>query len=389
MSAVESDRFAAPSTGAPRVLLPPEVHAMLIAYVERQRAASAARETSPLAALLGRRDRRSRYVPATKRYQRENGDPTALLERHLRGELLLGPHHGGTDTVRALSWDVDGKSDAHKGGGDARIAVAEIQAAARSHGLHPLLIASSKSGAGYHPYALLKDAVPTEAAHALAVAIARDASQPVDKSYPSTAGDGLVLALPLCGLNATQRPAFVAEGGSRFVHPVSLVPYDDEAQLEILADWPRSPASLVPPVVTTPRVATVVRPVARSRRSLPTYRSDIDVLAEQCEFVRHCADNVTALSYDEWLSLATVLNVFAGGAELFDAISASDPQRYEGARRTRRKFETIRGLPRHCVNTGYQCSKLAECSAIGVRSPAGLPSKLAKARASARRKESK
>jgi hypothetical protein len=209
----------------------------------------------------------------------------------------------------------------------------------------------------------------------------RVARAEVDKVFPSLSGDGLVLALPWCGILGAH-PLWIGRGGSRICHPQSLLPYDSKAQLSALMGWPRSEAGTVIRAADAVESSASAAPMpAPSRRPLPIYRCELDVLAENCAFVQHCADEPASISYEEWFSLATVLRPFAGGPALFDRISAADPKRYRAAD-VRRKLASIRGAPRHCDNLGWTCPKRASCQSLGVNSPAGLPFKLPGARRS-------
>lgn len=105
------------------------------------------------------------------------------------------------------------------------------------------------------------------------------------------------------------------------------------------------------------------------RSSLPILRCELDVLAEECAFVQHCADDAPTISYDEWFSLATIRRAFPGGEALFDRISAADLERYRESD-VRQKLASIRGAPRHCDNLRWTCPRRAQCQAIGVNSSA-------------------
>jgi hypothetical protein len=334
-----------------------------------------------LAHLLGRRDRRATFNGTV--WRRESGDPLELFRPHLAGDVLLGSHHGGTTDVSVVAWDIDGVSHDRSGerSSDAKAAVAGLLEELRELGLAPPLVASSKSGSGFHVYVLLAEPIPLEPAHRLAIGIRFRVARPeVDKAFPSRSGDGLVLALPWCGLLGAH-PLWIGRGGSRICHPHSLLPYDSKAQLPALTGWPRSDAGAAIQAANALSLPSrSVEPAAPSpRRPLPIHRCELDVLAEDCAFVQHCADDVATISYEEWFSLATVLRVFSGGPALFDRISAADPARYRAAD-VRQKLASIRGAPRHCDNLGWTCPKRSQCQAIGVSSPAGLPFKLAAAR---------
>jgi len=340
------------------------------------RAASFDAHAAAVVALLGRRDRRATFEGTA--WKRVPGDPVDLLEAHLSGEVLVGTHHGGEPAVSLVAWDIDGASHDRDGQGcrDAKTAVDRLLDALRAVGLAPPLVATSKSGTGFHVYILFSDAIPTDVAHRLAIGMrSRVARAEVDKAFPSLSGDGLVLALPWCGLLGAH-PLWIGRGGSRICHPQSLLPYDSKAQLSALMGWPRSEASTViraALAVESPTGATATP--APSRRPLPIYRCELDVLAEECAFVQHCAERTASISYEEWFSLATVLRPFAGGPALFDRISAADPKRYRTAD-VQRKLASIRGAPRHCDNLGWRCPKRPYCQSLGVNSPAGLPFKL-------------
>jgi hypothetical protein len=338
-----------------------------------------------LEGLFDRRDRRAIFDGAA--WKREPGDPFAIMESHLAGEVLVGAHHGGEAHVSLVAWDIDGISHDHgnQRSSDAKAAVVRLVDALRELGFAPPLIATSKSGTGFHVYVLLVEPIPTASAHRLALGIrARVARHEVDKAFPSLSGDGLVLGLPWCGLVGVH-PLWLGRGGSRICHPHSLLPYDSKAQLSALTGWPRSEAQTALNAARDVGEPDAAGRVASQppRRPLPIYRCELDVLAEECAFVQHCADDATRISYEEWFSLATVLRPFAGGPALFDRISAADPARYRETD-VRRKLESIRGAPRHCDHLGWTCPKRPQCRALGVNSPAGLPFKLPNGRKGSR-----
>jgi hypothetical protein len=245
------------------------------------------------------------------------------------------------------------------------------------------LIVTSKSSEGFHAYVLFAEPLDTADANRLARALKDRTCRPeIDRVYPSGPwGDGLVLGLPGCGMKGTH-PLWLGAGGARLCASVTLEPLSPGGHAGTLESWPRCAVDVFARAVS--RLDTrLARPIGEVRpqwhRPLPVYRSELDVLAENCDFVRWCADFPDAMTYEQWFSLATILAVFPGGAQLFDAISASDSKRYR-SREIERKLSSIRGAPRHCVNVGWHCPKLAECGAIGVRSPAGLPYKLKRVR---------
>jgi hypothetical protein len=194
---------------------------------------------SALARLLGRLDRRSLYS-GPKDWRRENGDPTDLLEAHLRGDIFLGTHHGGEPTTRVLAVDVDGRT--HHPEYRAESALYSLLAEMKKLQLGPALIATSRSGSGFHVYLFLAEAMSTTLCSSLMRELeARVARDEIDKVYPSSAaGDGLVLALPGCGLLGKPHHAVTPHGG-RFVDERTLAPF--EVQLGTLALWPAVPAA--------------------------------------------------------------------------------------------------------------------------------------------------
>ncbi|MCC6525112.1 MAG: hypothetical protein IT373_20825 [Polyangiaceae bacterium] len=349
-----------------------------------------------LVPLLGRRDRRAVF---TGRWRREPGDPAELLSAHLRGELVLGALHGGEPTTRLMAWDVDGAEHASQGAdADSRAATDALCRAIDRLDLMPALICTSKSGAGRHPYALLAEPVDTGVAARLARAIGRSVGRDeLDVPYPSgPSGDGLVLALPWCGLLGRAR--YVSGDGSRIVHGSTHRPYcgsdaypgheltDADAQAEVLRDWPRSTADHVRRaaaalgVLDAPAEAPVGPPVVdRSRRPLPVFADKLDILARECAFVEEAARCPAGLTYKDWFALATILRPFPGGAAFFDAVSQGDRGRYRPGEPAR-KLASVHGAPRHCRSLDFTCSRLDHCEALGVRSPAGLPFKLRRAK---------
>lgn len=344
-----------------------------------------------LNALFGRRDRRAVYNGG--RWQREDGDPGELTSAHCRGELHLGSHHGGTETTHLFAFDVDGGSHASLTArtGERPDPAGAVHALAELAGklkLMPALVASSKSAEGYHVYFLLAEPVPIELAHRVAGGMKEALGRAeIDKCYPSTTGDGLVLALPLCGIEGGH-PAWVREGGSRFVHGSSLTPFLE--QREVPLAWPptsksrlEAAAEQLGVLVEKNQPVQSKRPaLARAYEPVPRYRNHLDVLADSCAFIEHAASNASELNYEAWFSLATILKYFPGGAWLFDRISSRDPARYSQGEPSA-LIDSVKGPPRHCVNLGWQCPRLNECGSLGVRSPAGLPFKLTAKRGAA------
>jgi len=181
------------------------------------------------------------------------------------------------------------------------------------------------------------------------------------KGLDVKAGGGFVVAPP--SLHASGRRYSWAAGAS----PRDLAP----AEL---------PAWLLALVTVAPRVERRPAEVAAVRRPLRVLGEEaaLDILARECAFVSHCASDATSISYDEWFSLATILQVFREGPALFEQISRYDAARYRPDEPAR-KLASVRGKPRHCTSLGWSCPRLGECSARGVRSPASLPFKLRKA----------
>jgi hypothetical protein len=348
----------------------------------------------PLTALLG--SRRFAGVFRVHKGKSEAGwirwkaDPETLIERHIRGELVLGAVHGAETTTMVMATETDGGSHETLRNSlgrpvDARAATLEVRAELGRLGFHPPIVASSKSGDGYHLRILFSEPVPSERARLVMRAIkVRVGLDEIDVVYPaSSGGEGLVLALPFAGM-AGSCP-FVRAGGSRLVHPASLEPYPDEQQLETLAEWPLSTPAMLERAAEILKIDVeetreapalrIVPPVKSTTDRVPEYFNELDVLAEKCAFVEHAASDPASLSYTEWFSLATVLAPFPGGKSLFDAISRRDSKRYARGEPDK-KIESVGGKPRLCTNLGWSCPNLSECSALGVRSPAGLPFKL-------------
>jgi hypothetical protein len=200
------------------------------------------------------------------------------------------------------------------------------------------------------------------------------------------------LALPGCGLLGKRHPAVSSRGG-RFVDARKLAPFED--QLGTLAKWPAVPAATVkqaaesiekesrhhprqparPPASYGAPSGGVTRAYAQP---LPIFETELDVLARECAFIQEAARAPETISYDAWFALGTILAVFPGGREVFDAISRNDPRRYRPGE-PEEKLRSIRGRPTHCRNLGWACHRLDECARLGVRSPAGLPFKLRRA----------
>lgn len=345
--------------------------------------------------LLGRRDRRAVYSGKWKRF---DGDPAALITSHLTGRIVLGTHHGGEPTTMVMATETDGGSHETLSRNlgrpvDAKAATIAIRAELGRLGFMPPIIASSKSGDGYHVRGLFSEPVSSELARLTMRTIKeRVGLDEIDVVYPGASGDGLVLALPLAGLEGPC--PFIKPGGSRFVHPASLEPYHDDAQLEILEHWPRSTPEmlekaaerlglhLLPEDRSAPRTSDHDKPTKRAVESIPAHCGDLDVLAERCAFIEHAAADPASLSYEEWFSLATVLAPFPGGAVFFDSISKGDVDRYRPGEPVR-KIDSVTGKPRHCTSLGWSCPKRAECAALGVNSPAGLPFRLGRSRRAA------
>lgn len=353
--------------------------------------------THPLEALLGSRRfagvfrvHKDESEPGWRRWK---ADPATLIEQHLRGELVAGAVHGAETTTTVMATEADGASHdtlREKLGGavDAKAAAIEVRAELGRLGFMPPIVATSKGGDGYHLRVLFAEPVPAERARLVMSAIkSRVGLDEIDVVYPaSSGGDGLVLALPFAGLDGSC--PFVKPGGSRIVHPASLEPYPDDEQIDALEGWPRSTATMLERAAEILQIdadeskpAPALRMVPNTKSTdarVPEYFNELDVLAENCAFVEHAAAEPASLSYTEWFSLATVLAPFTGGKSLFDAISRRDSKRYARGEPDK-KIESVSGKPRLCTNLGWSCPKLRECSALGVRSPAGLPFKLKRA----------
>ena len=169
-------------------------------------------------------------------------------------------------------------------------------------------------------------------------------------------GGGTIVAPP--SLHASGRRYTWADGASpRDVAPAPVPPW-------LLAE--------LAPI----RKAVPERPTRPVRRLLGDAAA-LDVLVRECSFVDHCAENPRALSYDEWFSLATILEVFSQGPALFETISRRDSERYRRGEPAL-KIASVKGKPRHCTSLGWSCPRLGKCSGFGVNSPAGLPYKLRK-----------
>lgn len=181
------------------------------------------------------------------------------------------------------------------------------------------------------------------------------------KGLDVKAGGGTVVAPP--SLHASGRRYAWAAGAS----PRDLAP-------AVLPSWLLALVTVHPHVEPRPAEARAAR---RPRRVLGDEEA-LDVLVRECSFVSHCARDAASLSYDEWFSLATILHVFREGPALFEQISRYDAARYRRGEPAR-KLASVRGGPRHCTSLGWSCPRLGACSALGVRSPAGLPFKLRKA----------
>src|SRR5262245_23844975 len=97
--------------------------------------------------LLGRRDRRSWF---NGRWDAGDGDPLELVDAHLRGELLLGPKHGGTEATTVIAWDIDGPKEGRvaRANNDAPKATRVLLDVLGLAGIMPPIVATSKSGKG-------------------------------------------------------------------------------------------------------------------------------------------------------------------------------------------------------------------------------------------------
>jgi hypothetical protein len=325
-------------------------------------------------------------------WRREDGDPTDLLQAHLRGDIYLGTHHGGAPTTCVMAVDIDGPS--HNPDYRAEHALDALLAEMKRLHLGPALIATSRSGSGCHVYLLLAEPMSTTLCSSLMRELqARVARPELDKVYPSSAtGDGLVLALPGCGLLGKPHHAVTPRGG-RFVDERNLAPFEN--QLGTLAQWPAVPAVTVQQAAESLEKESrhhphhTARPAASYRapttgvtrayaQPLPVYDNELDVLARECAFIQEAARAPETFSYAAWFSLGTVLAVFSGGLQLFDAISRADARRFRPGE-PEAKLRSVGGKPTHCRNLGWSCHRIGECAQLGVRSPAGLPYKLRRA----------
>ena len=172
-------------------------------------------------------------------------------------------------------------------------------------------------------------------------------------------------------------PPSMHASGERYAWPIG----GDDVDILDAPDWLLSLVGAERKV--NPVAAQVHKPAKpMSLRDLEV----MDILVAECEFVRYCEAYSSSLSYDEWLSLATVLKAFGGeGERLFHGISGRDPARYR-EREAQKKLDSVRGAPRHCDHLGYSCSRMGECGAFGVQSPAGLPYKRLRAKADERKR---
>jgi hypothetical protein len=159
--------------------------------------------------------------------------------------------------------------------------------------------------------------------------------------------------------------------GYRYQWPAGASPF--ELPILELPEWLL--LALKPHDPPEPASTGVEYPRARTIAPAFSAYDHLGVITRECAFVEHCAIDAAAVTYDEWFSLATVLKPFPAGAELFDALSRLDPKRYRPGE-PHRVMLSVHGGPRHCVNLGWSCPIIGECSALGVLSPAGLPFKL-------------
>lgn len=339
------------------------------------------RSEEALLRLLGRRDQVAIFNGAWRRF---GGNPVDHLGRHLNGTTLLGAVHGGAtvSTTKLVAWDID----SHVAGAkaeevDVRGAASDLAGfiAKELHLPGPLFV-SSKSGSGIHVYVLLSEDVGTREGHALGNLVkSRVGRREVDRVYPTASSTGLVLALPLCARRGG-RPEWLKPGGSRVLDPRTLNPIDEGDEPEVILEWPSVTADHWQQAMTKVPV-TQAKPGHRGPRheadgkKRPERGDELIVLARDCEFIRHVADNANSITYDEWFSLATILKAFDNGRSFFHQLSSFDPRRYE-PKTVDDTFDSVKGKPRYCTNLGWSCPKLGTCSALGVRSPAGLPYKL-------------
>jgi hypothetical protein len=247
---------------------------------------------SALLPLLGRRDV---YGVFREGWLTEQGDPETRLDAHLHGELVLGPRYGGTDTCTDMAVDVDGPGHKHPNLQPREVVPLVLTQLGRL-GFHPPMVLSSKSGAGYHVHVAFDDAVPTIWANEVMASVKRKLRRPeLCEVYPNLPGSqGLVLALPLCGI-LTGGSRWVGPGGSRLVHPASLEPYPDETQADDLAGWPRS---TLDQLVRARAMLGAEQPKPEPRRQgAPSSESDLDTLR------RHLSSIVWQSRGPPWIDL--------------------------------------------------------------------------------------
>lgn len=346
-----------------------------------------AQAVSALAPLLG--SRRGDRAAFRGGWGREPGNVDELVLSHLRGELIAGAVHRSDEPVQLVAWDVDGATHKSQGAGASPLATVEaLSDDLTRRGLAEPFIVTSKSGSGFHVYALMAEPVDGAEALRLWEAVTAAVKRPeIDKGKPYPGrGKGNVLALPFAGLTGDCR--WRGARGSRAVLAGGLACEVPNLNPQALAEWPRSTreqfacavAELPPP--PKPLVPAPVRPapaVASSPAApgAPSFgrEGDLATLRTHCQFVRYAEQSPASLSYDQWFSLGTVLVRFPGGAGLFEGISAADADRYRKGEPAR-KLATVQGAPRHCTNLGWDCPKLSVCRGIGIQSPAGLPAKL-------------
>ena len=130
------------------------------------------------------------------------------------------------------------------------------------------------------------------------------------------------------------------------------------------------------------------KPPARGKpeRSEKSNQLAIEKLLESCAFIQYCRDNAITLSEPWWWSMVHILAVFGGpGRDKIHALSAPYPRYTE--RETDKKIkEALKAAgkeigPHTCLfieqDLGFACPENCQAKSLGVKSPAGLATRLA------------
>lgn len=322
---------------------------------------------------------RGKWVPQKNAYAFpiiEGTITEKVAESHVKGQVILGGvASDDSGFTNCVGLDVD----RHMSSQNPREACRRFVRCAEILNI-PVVVHSSKSGAGTHIRTLFKERVPSFIARALyvslviAAGLSRDSA--VDRVWPPTHGLG-VLALPYNGRAAIEKRGCLALDPHNF----EILSKNDQTNAVLGAE--RLTKREIERIlcimgVKTEQQACIVSGTGLSRDAPVGLRSikdgtdgGIQLMVNECLAVQRLRAEARRITYEFWYSMATNFHPFIGGYQIFRAMSELDPARFD-LKALDKTWRAIAGGPKMCVHldTNWRCEKIGTCSA---RSPAGLP----------------